>query len=223
MQTQQDTADDSIGTHADNIVKSLTVHDPERQRQYAESETRLRVHQFDQFLSDAGIPKRHMRCGELNTAGAWGKTLAFITGALGKGIVYALVGPRGTGKTQLAVELIRASFGKRSCLYMTTFEFFMTVKDAYRKDSKESELDVLSRLREPKLLVLDEFGKRSEKEWEDRLLFELLNERYGDMTDTILLSNQEPAEFQTALGPSLTDRVREVGGIINCTWDSFRK
>ncbi len=99
----------------------------------------------------------------------------------------------------------------------------MEIKSTYAKDSKESEEDVLLKFRKPDLLVLDEIGKRGETEWENRLLFELLNDRYNDVADTLLISNHKPEEFESSVGPALASRVNETGGIIDCNWESYRK
>jgi len=54
------------------------------------------------------------------------------------------------------------------------------------------------------------------------MLFELLNRRYNDLKDTILIANKSKAEFQDYIGPSLASRMNETGGIVECNWPSFR-
>ena len=168
-------------------------------------------------------PKRHWERRDLDRSGPWGRTASSLEAKLGNGFLVALIGLRGNGKTQLGVELIRgaAARGKRA-RYTTATEFFMDVKASYKKDSNIDEHDVLATYRKPSLLVMDEVGRRGETDWEDRLLFELLDKRYGDLKDTLLLSNQERQAFLEAIGPSLASRMSEGGGIINCEWGSFR-
>jgi DNA replication protein DnaC len=68
----------------------------------------------------------------------------------------------------------------------------------------------------------DEIGKRGESVWEGNLLFELLNNRYADRTDTIVIANLNPQDLAESLGPSITSRLNETGGVIHCDWPSRR-
>lgn len=124
----------------------------------------------------------------------------------------------------MAVELMKDVTARgRSALFRTATELLMIFKSAYRPESGDSELDVLRQHRRPSLLVIDEFARRAETHWEDNLLFELLNQRYADVTDTVLLCNLARPELIECLGPSLTSRIVEGGGIVECTWPQFRK
>ena len=75
----------------------------------------------------------------------------------------------------------------------------------------------------PNLLVIDELAVRGETPYEDRVLTHILDSRYDAKRDTILISNQEPQNFTAIIGDSIRDRMHETGGIIECTWDSFRR
>ena len=191
----------------------------QRERERAESS----AHRLRELMAEARAPKRQLANRELDRSGPWGEKYVKILGMLGTGFIVALIRHRGNGKTQMAVELIRhnAEQSKRS-LYATATEFFMDVKATYRTDARESERDVLNRYGKPALLVLDEIGRRGETDWEDRLLFELVDRRYRDVKDTLLLSNQDGAQFETAVGAAITSRLNETGGIVECDWESFR-
>jgi DNA replication protein DnaC len=86
----------------------------------------------------------------------------------------------------------------------------------------EARIDVVNRHRIPDLLVIDEFQERGETAFENRMLNHLLDLRYGDLTDTLLIANLEPEELVESVGESITERLREAGGIIECNWPSFR-
>lgn len=180
--------------------------------------------QIEYQLQEFGAPERQRRQREVIRSGPWGETEKKIIDRLKSGFLIALVGGRGCGKTQMAVEVMRASVGmKRSCLFASAMQFFMAIKATYRKESDDTEDQVLRRFSKVRLLILDEIGQRSENEWENRLLYELLNRRYNSLDDTLLISNQEIAQVESALGPSLISRMRETGGIIECAWETFRK
>lgn len=185
-------------------------------------ERRLRRESVERLQSDTNAPKRHWDC-ILDMDGEWGQKLNSLRPRIGSGFMVAFVGTRGNGKTQMAVQLIRdATERLLSARFCTASEFFMAIKSTYKKESSETEFDVVVCYRAPKLLVIDEIGKRSDSEWENTLLFELLNKRYNDMTDTIVIDNRSSAEFQAAIGPSLASRIAESGGIIEFNWPSFR-
>lgn len=168
------------------------------------------------------VPERHF-AATVRFDGPWAQKLAIIRGGLGKGSTWALCGTRGNGKTQLAVQaMIETTADGRPGLYTSAVRFFATLKATYRKDAKETELQVIDAHRKPSLLVIDEIGKRGETVWEGNLLFELLNNRYADRTDTIVIANLSPQDLAESLGPSITSRLNETGGIIHCDWPSRR-
>lgn len=143
------------------------------------------------------------------------------------GAVVALVGPRGTGKTQMATDAafayamrIRERGMARACRYVRTMEFFMGVKDAY--GTTTSERDVFDSFTIPPLLVLDEVQVRNESKWEDNALTYLIDTRYGACRRTILISNQTVEGFTASMGDSIMSRLSETGTIIPCEWQSFR-
>jgi DNA replication protein DnaC len=167
-------------------------------------------------------PARHAEA-KVQFEGPWAQKLAVIRSGLGRGSSFALCGTRGNGKTQLAVQaMFEATADGRTALYTTAVRFFATLKATYRKDAKETELEVIDRHRKPSLLVIDEIGKRGETAWEGNLLFELLNNRYADQTDTIVIANLNPQDLAESLGPSITSRLNETGGVIHCDWPSRR-
>lgn len=179
---------------------------------------------IDGLIKDSSVPKRHLQLSKFDRAGEWARVESNIKSQLRKGFLIALVGLRGSGKTQLAVEIIRASaeLDYTRSRYCTAMEFFIEIKAGYKHDG-EAEKIILNEFSVPPLLVIDELGQRSENDWENRLLYELLNRRYNDMKDTLLISNQDLAQLEMALGPSLVSRMRETGGVIECNWESYRQ
>lgn len=168
-------------------------------------------------------PIRHVRCTP-DRNNAWGETVAKLIPKLGNGCLLGLIGTRGNGKTQMAVELMSAVTQELRTAYFTSaVGFFMAVKTTYKKDAVVSEEAVLREHVKPSLLVIDEIGKRAENDWENNLLFELVNRRYNALKDTLLIDNRSKAEFIETIGPSLASRMNDGGGIIECNWETFRK
>lgn len=199
------------------------VTDPDEQaRRERERQFEREMAVIDVF-NRAGCPARHEKA-ELDRAGAWADTEKKLLDRLGKGFLAALVGSRGNGKTQLGVELIRTNAGRlKRSRFCTAMQFFMEVKSAYNQKSQASESDIIGRFIKPSLLVIDELGKRLESDWENRLLYEVINQRYNSLRDTLIISNQEPKDLEASLGPSIVSRMIETGGVFECTWSTYRK
>lgn len=168
-------------------------------------------------------PKRHSRTiDESKSPTAWIDERDKIIKALGTGFLYALVGRRGPGKTQMAQQAILWSVGnERPALYTRAMSIFLELRATFG-DEHDSELAVIQKHRQPRLLVIDEMQERGETPWEDRMLNHLIDLRYGDMTDTLLIANLKPKALMGSLGESIGDRLGETGGIIECKWPSFR-
>lgn len=142
---------------------------------------------------------------------------------LGTGLIAAVVGNRGTGKTCLAAALVRASARRgASVRYAKAMDIFLTVRASFRADSKTSELTALAAFIQPQLLVIDEMQERGETKWEDRLLNYVIDKRYDAQRDTILIANLTELQLATQLGASIASRIDEAGGVIECAGESFR-
>lgn len=189
-----------------------------------QSEQRQIDSEIARIMTSGHAPERQKRAGDIDRAGAWGETEARLKSKLGKGFIIAIIGIRGNGKTQMSVEMMRQmAIDRRTSRYCTAMEFFMQIKATYKKDSEQSENEIVQEFSQVPLLIIDEIGQRSENDWENRLLYEVINRRYNALRDTLIISNQEIADLEAALGPSIISRMRETGGIIECTWGSYRK
>jgi Cdc6-like AAA superfamily ATPase len=187
-----------------------------------EKASKARISRQDGLRCSWNAPERHLR-STVDRKGVWGQKLAGIESKLGTGFVYGLIGTRGNGKTQLAVEVMRTATERlMSAYYETAVMIFSRLKATFRPDATETEIKVIEQLRSHKLLVIDEIGKRGESAWENNLLFGLVDKRYNDMTDTILIANLEPAQFTECVGESLSSRMNETGGLIIADWPSRR-
>lgn len=189
-----------------------------------ESYSALSGQEREKRWNSSGVPKRH-RSYKAPTEGPWMETLSSLSMQLGKqGILSALIGPRGTGKTQMAAEAIRYQIycNATTARYITAMEFFMAIKEGYRSEAQSQEQILLS-FRQPALLVIDEITVRSDTAWENMLLTHLIDKRYGSQLDTILIGNcKDSAEVASCVGPSIASRIQECGSVIECNWKSFR-
>lgn len=177
----------------------------------------------DELRKAAGIPARHayeIPDGE----SVWNEKRAELVKRLGNGFLMAVTGVQGTGKTQLGSALIYVATAKNlTCKYAVAMDFFIALKGTFEEGAKQSESQVIASFVKPKLLVLDEMDERSESAWENRLLFHMINARYNNLVDTLLISRKPETEFLRSLGDSVTSRIQETGGSIVCDWPSYRE
>jgi Cdc6-like AAA superfamily ATPase len=176
-----------------------------------------------ELFSAAKVPTRH--AGLENPTGApWGDSFNAVKVKLGSGFIMALIGTRGTGKTQIACELIRENSKRnKTSRFTLAMDIFLAVRASYRKDAATDEAKVVEEFRKPRLLVIDEIQERAESQFEDRILTHILNHRYNDEKDTLLIGNIKAEEFNKAMGASIVSRLNETGGLITCDWPSYRQ
>jgi DNA replication protein DnaC len=175
----------------------------------------------------SGFPFRHVEnlpTAMTNNHPAWKANLDGIISKLGNGSIFVLHGPRGTGKTQLATALGRylVEFN-RVPKYAVLGDVFTQIKGTFKSDSHESEESIIETLNNSTLLVLDEVHEIGGTEWQGRILTLLVDARYRRKRDTVLITNATEQDFLTSVGPSVADRIAEVGFFVRCDWQSFRR
>lgn len=160
---------------------------------------------------------------EFHSHRMWNEYFDMVKNRSGSGFIVAALGRRGTGKTQLASCLIRffCEYGQ-PCLYTTAMQIFLDIKSTYGGKGEKSEKDVINSLRNYQLLIIDEFQERGETDWEDRILTHIVDLRYRDVRDTMLIANMDAKQFEQSAGASISSRMNETGGILNFDWESFR-
>lgn len=192
-----------------------------------------RAHQLKLDIMRAGVAERFLDrtldSFDITTANekahAAAQQFAVLTaGGNNRGSSLMLVGKVGTGKTHLAVGILRAMIesGRRAAI-MTTIQAIRRIKETWSRDSSETESQAMSGLINLDLLILDEVGVQFGSDTEKLILFEILNGRYERRKPTVFISNLPVPEVQTFLGERVFDRLREDGGeVVVFDWESQR-
>jgi DNA replication protein DnaC len=133
-----------------------------------------------------------------------------------------IIGKIGTGKTHLAVGIIKELIVNRGipCLFYDYRELLKEIQNSYNSTVQTTELDVLRPVFETDVLVLDELGAVKPTEWVWDTVSLILNTRYNDNRTTIITTNfdDQPAAGATGSisparaatrGETLGDRIGE--------------
>lgn len=198
-----------------------------------EYERRKLAETYGGYIAKANLPQRQAAT-KTDLEPRWAKayTIASSLIANGNGVIVALIGTRGTGKTQLAVEIVKDETMKfcsqdrwrpeRFALYSTAARLFMAQMRFYDRKPNSDAADPFEAFLAPRLLVLDEIQVRTGRDWEQNMLTTLLDERYFSNKSTVVIGNSKPENFASVIGDSASDRVNEGGGMIVMDWESRR-
>lgn len=138
----------------------------------------------------------------------------------GRWLVFS--GQPGTGKSHLAIAILQALLPTHVGQYMTCMELIQRLRSTWRRDSEASEVEMLDRLAQLPLLVIDEVGVQYGTDSEQNHLFDVLDRRYREMMPTILLTNQDKDGFKSFVGDRVYDRMTECARWVPFTWPSYR-
>jgi DNA replication protein DnaC len=165
------------------------------------------------LLSAARIPKRYEHC-ELsnfefdgphrNLAGARLAACKFVEEYPLDNTGLLLIGSIGTGKTHLAVGIIKELVVSKGipCLFDDYRELLKQIQNSYNDSVKATELEVLRPVFEAEVLVLDELGAVKPTEWVWDTVSLILNSRYNDNRTTIITTNYPDDAARDSSGSS---------------------
>ena len=168
-----------------------------------------------------GLPKSYREPWTHPTEILWKNNFALTSAKIDSRGMVALIGKRGTGKTQLAAEVLKSDFPE-SGRYATAMAIFLRLRASYGKDAEETELQVVNSYAKAAFLIIDEVQERGNTAWEDRILTHILDCRYANRLPTILIANLTPSGLAENLGGSIVSRLNQVGSILEINGPSHR-
>ena len=137
----------------------------------------------------------------------------------GRSLIF--LGNVGTGKTHLAVSLLKAFLQKGgSGVFLSVSDLILDIRDSWGKGSVKEKIELYA---SADILVLDEVGVQAGTENERQILFSIINRRYNEVKPTVLISNLNIDAFKDFVGKRIFDRLKENGGdLIAFTGNSYR-
>lgn len=134
-----------------------------------------------------------------------------------------MVGGVGTGKTLLASAMLDSLVDNNRCEIIKVIDLIRHLKSTWAKDSDNTEEDLIKYYCKLDLLILDEVGSQFGSDTEKLFIFDIIDGRYQDMKQTVLISNLDIDGIKDVIGERCIDRLREGGGsMIAFDWKSSR-
>ena len=125
----------------------------------------------------------------------------------GKGLI--LRGPAGTGKTSIAVSILKEVLAlKRGCM-MISMPSLLDIMHTLSNGDRVAFLKYEQKLRNIPLLLLDDFGAEySKSDWVHNKVESIIIGRYHDMKPVILTTNHNDAQTKDHYSERVIDRLR---------------
>lgn len=138
-----------------------------------------------------------------------------------------LAGRSGTGKNHLAYSIAKSALAAGYNVEPVPFLHIMQeIKASYRKDSHDTERNIIDRYTAVDFLILEEIGVSYESQAEKIHFFDLLDGRYKYAKPTIIITNYSQEEFRAFIDfdgkERVWDRLQQTAVIVPFDWDSYR-
>lgn len=199
-----------------------------------EARRQMEQSKVNQILGRAAIPQRFMdrsldnyvveNDGQRKAIATALRYVENWTDNRSAGRCLIMMGPPGTGKTHIAIGIARKVLELNgTAMYVRAHEAISRIMETYRRDSPQTERQVLDSFRKPDLLIIDEIGRQRGTDNERMMLFEIINRRYDDEKPTIIISNLDKDGIEHYMDEATIDRLRERNGIgVVFDWESYR-
>lgn len=172
----------------------------------------------DVFMADLGVPPRYRPAALSDFAEALRGQLGDVARAEG----YFITGPVGTGKTRLAVALLREWLQQGRALrerppyhaprFCTSAEFIsvpdmlFAIRGTFSGRGGASESHLRERYRTRQVLVLDDLAAERSSEWALATFYDILSARVNHLLPTVVTSNLALDELHR-LDPRIASRL----------------
>ena len=115
-------------------------------------------------------------------------------------------GVNGCGKTHLAAAIVNYSYTqKKPALFIVVPDLLDHLRSTFSPESKVSYDQLFESVKNTPLLVLDDLGKQTTKQWAQEKLYQLINYRYNACLPTVVTTNCSTDELDSPIASRFTD------------------
>ena len=140
-----------------------------------------------------------------------------------------LLGSNGTGKTHLAVGIVRILGGAIFSMY----EITTRIRASYVSGAKETELDIVDELARIPMLAIDEIGRTKGSDAETNWLSYIIDKRHTRGLPLMLISNKHARKtcpdggcqncLENYISEDIMSRLAEDGHLVNMIGEDYRR
>ena len=140
-----------------------------------------------------------------------------------------LLGSNGTGKTHLAVGIVRVLGGAIYSMY----EITTRIRASYVSGAKEAELQIVDELARIPMLAIDEIGRTKGSDAETNWLSYIVDKRHARGLPLMLISNKHTRKtcpdggcqncLENYISEDIMSRLAEDGHLVNMTGGDYRR
>jgi DNA replication protein DnaC len=185
-----------------------------RPRRIALARTRSLAHQIPRRFVDVGFDRNPVRQMDSTVVREVKRFCRSIDERLDRGEGLWFQGPRGTGKTTLAMLVsLHALRAQRAVAIYTVPQLLAEIRKTYDDDSRHDYLDLTSRLASVDLLHLEDMAVARTNEWVLEQLYTIINDRYQDERSVVFTADvEEPSYLAQHVGQRTYSRLIEMCG-----------
>ena len=204
-------------------------YDEEMKRQDDEMQERARIRflekcNIEPMYHDSTLDNFKAESDEQKKALAYARDM--VKEKAGK---LVLLGTNGTGKTHLAVGVVRELSGRLYSMY----EITTRIRASYVSGAKETELDIVDELARVEMLAIDEIGRTKGSEAETNWLSYIIDKRHTRNLPLILISNKHTRKscpsggcekcLENYISEDVMSRLSEDGHLVTMTGEDYRR
>lgn len=145
-----------------------------------------------------------------------------------KGLVVH--GKTGTGKTHVAIAYARTCMANMMGFYFKNHDerddvptpkfVIATIPDMLSSIIEKEK--TMQYYKSADVLIIDDLGAETPKDWASEKTFELINYRYNEDLLTIVTTNLNPKEIQSTIGARVFSRLMEMCDVMELTGEDYR-
>lgn len=184
----------------------------EQEKALREAAIKERMNHPEKILSCMGIDRRHLSCS-LDNYDSGDKVKAICKQFLADPFDLVLTGSSGTGKTHIAVavlrELVRSGKANpETARFIPVPELLREIRASYNTSGEDNaEETIVSKYADIDFLALDDLGAEKSTEWSIAILYLVIDRRHRELRPTITTTNMSLDEISVKLSPRIASRL----------------